>query len=60
MLEIIAQAQEKFSHFDLIPLGLCILKFDYTVIYWNNFLEEWTKIPRESILSSSLIERFPH
>lgn len=60
MLEIIAQAQEKFSHFDLIPLGLCILKSDYTVIYWNNCLEEWTKISRESILGTTLTERFPH
>ncbi|RUT01064.1 hypothetical protein DSM106972_070700 [Dulcicalothrix desertica PCC 7102] len=60
MLEIIAQWQEKFSHFDLIPLGLCILKSDYTVIYWNNCLEEWTKIPRKSILGTSLTQRFPH
>ncbi len=60
MLEIIKSAQEKFSHFDLIPLGLCIFKSDYIVIYWNSCLEEWTKIKRESILGTTLTERFPH
>ncbi|BAZ17517.1 multi-sensor hybrid histidine kinase [Calothrix sp. NIES-4071] len=60
MLEIINEAQDKFSHFDLIPLGLCIFKSDYIVIYWNSCLEEWTKIPRELILGTSLTERFPH
>jgi signal transduction histidine kinase/CheY-like chemotaxis protein len=60
MLEIINQAQGKFSHFDLIPLGLCIFKSDYIVIYWNSCLEEWTKIPRKLILGTSLVERFPN
>jgi PAS fold len=60
MLDIIAQTQDKYSHFDLIPLGLCIFNSDYIVLYWNNFLEEWTKTPRKLILGTSLIEKYPH
>ncbi|AFY41166.1 ATP-binding protein [Nostoc sp. PCC 7107] len=56
----IEQAQEKFSLLDQIPLGAFVLHSDYTVLFWNCCLEEWTKIPRHNILGSSIDEYFPH
>lgn len=59
-MDKISRAQEKFNHFDLVPLGLCILQSDYVVLFWNNCLEEWTKIPRSEILGTPITSIFPH
>jgi signal transduction histidine kinase len=59
-MDKISQAQEKFSYFDLVPLGVCILQSDYVVLFWNSCLEEWTKILRSQILGTVITEKFPH
>jgi len=59
-MNIIEQAQEKFSLLDKIPLGAFVLQSDYIVIFWNSCLEEWTKIPKSKILGISIQEYFPH
>ncbi|MCC5601327.1 hybrid sensor histidine kinase/response regulator [Nostoc favosum] len=59
-MNIIEQAQEKFSLLDKIPLGAFVLQSDYIVIFWNCCLEEWTKIPKSQILGNSIHEYFPH
>jgi signal transduction histidine kinase len=59
-MDKISRAQEKFNHFDLVPLGLCILQSDYVVLFWNSCLEEWTKIPRSKILGTPITLTFPH
>ncbi len=59
-MNIIEQAQEKFSLLDKIPLGAFVLQSDYIVLFWNCCLEEWTKIPRSEILGISIHEYFPH
>lgn len=56
----IAQAQEKFNLLDQIPLGAFVLDSDRTVLFWNCCLEEWTKIPKNKILGTSIYEYFPH
>ena len=59
-MNIIEQAQEKFSLLDKIPVGAFVLQSDYIVIFWNCGLEEWTKIPRSKILGISIHEYFPY
>jgi signal transduction histidine kinase/CheY-like chemotaxis protein len=56
----VEQAQEKFSLLDQIPLGAFVIHHDRTVLFWNCCLEEWTKIPKNKILGSSIYEYFPH
>lgn len=60
MIDIVSQAQEKFSLLDRISEGICALQSDYTVLFWNYCLEEWTQIPRSKILGNSIIKHFPH
>ncbi|MDZ8029301.1 MAG: ATP-binding protein [Nostoc sp. DedQUE11] len=59
-MNIIEQAQEKFSLLDKIPLGAFVLQSNYIVLFWNSCLEEWTKISRSKILGNSIYEYFPH
>ncbi len=53
-------AQTHFALLDRIPLGNCVLRSDYVVLFWNGCLEEWTKIRRRDILGHSIAEFFPH
>jgi two-component system cell cycle sensor histidine kinase/response regulator CckA len=50
----------QFSILDRVPVGLCVIKKDFTVLYWNRCLEGWTGIPRSDILGGSLLGYFPH
>jgi diguanylate cyclase (GGDEF)-like protein len=44
---------------DYIPTGVFILSPDFTILFWNRCMEEWTKIPRREIVGSSLFDHFP-
>ncbi|MBE9009170.1 response regulator [Pseudanabaenaceae cyanobacterium LEGE 13415] len=50
---------DRFSLLDQIPLGICVLRSDYSVVFWNRLLEEWTKISRDRILGESIGDFFP-
>ncbi|MFC1735257.1 response regulator [Candidatus Hydrogenedentota bacterium] len=45
---------------DFIPLGVCVLRRDSTVIFWNKCLEDWTEISRDIVVGTDLGEHFPH
>ncbi|MCP4691511.1 MAG: diguanylate cyclase [Desulfobacterales bacterium] len=53
-------AAQKFSVFNHVPLGVCVVRDDYTVLFWNRCLEDWTRIPASEILGRGLGSRFPH
>lgn len=53
-------AAEKFSLLDHIPIGICILRQDFTVLFWNSCLEFWTRISRNQLVGTHLIETFPN
>lgn len=50
---------DRFGLLDQVPLGVCILRSDYRVVFWNHCLEEWTKISRNHIHGQSICEFFP-
>jgi PAS domain S-box-containing protein len=52
-------ADIRFRLFDDMPIGVCVLRRDYTVVYWNYTLEDWTGIISESIVGKELMEFFP-
>ncbi|MEW6417765.1 MAG: PAS domain S-box protein [Nitrospirota bacterium] len=53
-------AEKEFNIFDHIPLGICVLRSDSIVLFWNKCLEDWTKIPRSSIVGKNIYNYFPH
>ena len=52
--------EEKFGVLDSVPVGACLLRDDFVVLFWNTCLEEWTKIPRSQILGTKITTHFPH
>jgi two-component system, cell cycle sensor histidine kinase and response regulator CckA len=53
-------AAKEFDMLDYVPIGMCVLRQDYIVLFWNNCLEEWTGIHRDKILGTNIITHFPH
>src|SRR5574340_875715 len=51
---------EQFGVLDHIPIGILILKNDFTVLFWNTCLEDWTGISRNSIVGTDIGAHFPH
>ncbi len=50
----------RFVPFDLLPLGACLVDRDLRVLAWNRTLEDWTGWLRDSIIGTSLVEKYPH
>ncbi len=50
---------EKLGVLDSISLGECVLDENFTVLYWNSCLEDWTKISRNEIVGHPIGIYFP-
>lgn len=51
------------SNFDLLnhlPFGSCVLDKDHIVLFWNDFIEHLTEVPKETIIGLKLSDFFPH
>lgn len=53
-------AQKEFGILDRVPEGVCILREDFNVMFWNRCLENWTGISRREILGKNIGTYFPH
>ncbi|MEG3897363.1 MULTISPECIES: diguanylate cyclase domain-containing protein [unclassified Microcoleus] len=60
MIEESKTIEQKFGVLDSVPVGACLLRDDFVVLFWNTCLEEWTKIPRSQILGTKITTHFPH
>ncbi|MEM2124228.1 MAG: PAS domain S-box protein, partial [Methanolinea sp.] len=49
-----------FRNFDILPAGIVVIRPDYTVIFWNRTISEWTGIPPGEILGRDIREVYPH
>lgn len=56
----IQMAAQEFGVLDRVFEGVCVLREDLTVLFWNRCLEEWTGIFRDNILGTHIYTRFPH
>lgn len=50
---------QNFLFLDMMPVGAFIVDQDFVVRHWNSCLERWSKISKEAILNTSLLEHFP-
>jgi PAS domain S-box-containing protein len=53
-------AIENFSILDQVPMGMCVLRADFVVLYWNRCLEDWTHLKSSQILGHPIGDYFPH
>ena len=60
MTNEILKVEEKFGVLDRVPVGVCVLREDFVVLFWNNCLEDWTQISKNEILGTNIHAHFPH
>ncbi len=58
-MNVIKDSAEKFSVLDYAPVGICVINDEYTVLFWNQCLEDWTGIPKPGIEGENLGTHFP-
>lgn len=51
---------QNFELLNHLPIGSCIINEDYVVLFWNNYLENSSKISKSEIVGSKLNDFFPH
>ncbi|HEY9619542.1 MAG TPA: PAS domain-containing protein, partial [Crinalium sp.] len=51
--------EQAFNLLDHMPIGACVLRDDFRVVFWNRCLEEWTRCPRAKILGDDIRSHFP-
>lgn len=55
----IKRTQRRYSLFNDTPLGVCVMKNDYSVLFWNSMLEYRTGIETERILGRRITDFYP-
>ncbi|MEC4818583.1 MAG: PAS domain-containing protein, partial [Scytonema sp. PMC 1069.18] len=53
-------AAEKFSVLERVPIGICVLREDFVVLFWNRCMEDWTHLPSHQIVGTNICDYFPH
>ena len=51
---------QKYAILDHVQVGMCLVRDDFTVLFWNRCLEVWSGIERSDILGTDLCKHFPH
>lgn len=49
----------RFEVFDRMPIGVCVLRPDMTVVYWNSSLTAWSGLSPNQILGQDISGFFP-
>lgn len=56
----IGLVHKRLGILDQVPIGVLLLKHDYTVLFWNSCMEDWTGIQRADIMATDIRLRYPH
>ena len=48
-----------WSEYDMLPVGIIIIRRDYSILFWNDCIADWSGISAGEISGANLLERFP-
>jgi two-component system NtrC family sensor kinase len=54
-----AVLSEQFPILDHLPQGICILRPDWSIVFWNACLEEWTGLRKSDALGCQIGQLYP-
>ena len=52
--------QDDYYILNFVPLGHIIIDEAFRVLFWNQRMEEWSRIPAGEMVGKSLLEAYPH
>jgi PAS domain S-box-containing protein len=50
----------RFSVLDHVPMGICVIRRDYLVLYWNSCMADWTGMHESALKGTTIMKRFAH
>ncbi|MEB3280296.1 MAG: ATP-binding protein [Lyngbya sp.] len=50
----------EYKILDGVAVGVCLLRSDWMVLFWNRYLEQYTKISKKEIVGTPLFTHFHH
>ncbi|MBD3315941.1 MAG: PAS domain-containing protein, partial [Chitinivibrionales bacterium] len=56
----IERAAEIYNALDYAFTGMVLVRRDFTVLFWNNQMVDWTQIIKADIVGRTMTELFPH
>lgn len=59
-MKAMESAARQFGVLDHAPVGMCVIGSDFTVLFWNRCLADWTRIRKADIVGQDLCGFFPH
>ncbi|MDG5814561.1 response regulator [Chitinispirillales bacterium ANBcel5] len=60
MTNELSAALYKYEALDYALTGMCILRRDYIVLFWNERMEEWTRIEKKDIIGQNVKDFCSH
>ncbi|WP_413167197.1 ATP-binding protein [Capilliphycus salinus ALCB114379] len=60
MYDQLEHITRQYKILDGVAVGLCLLRSDWTVLFWNRYLEQYTEISKPEIVGTSLFAHFSH
>jgi len=60
MNEEVQEVAQTFEVLNRIPVGAMLIREDFVVLFWNKYLEEWTKLSKNEIVDQPIELHFPH
>lgn len=58
-MDQLEKAEQSYYLLDFVPVGVCVLRSNNQVLFWNNCLEHWTNISKTQIIGQTLGSYFP-
>ncbi len=51
---------KSFQVLNVIPMGIFIVRRSYEVVFWNQYMEDWTGTKSREIIGKNILEVYPH
>ncbi len=48
-----------WSQYDMLPVGIIVIRKDYSILFWNTCIADWSGLPASGMTGTNLLERFP-
>lgn len=61
MINVVNQTAVSYDHrvFEHLPIGVCIIQQDGTVLVWNGRMSQWTGSSNQTMIGQNILTLFP-
>jgi len=49
-----------WTQYDMLPVGIIVIRSDYSILFWNDCIADWTGMSASEMIGTNLLQRFPN